>query len=167
MQYHALKPERILETVRRLQKRIAERFPGSGLSDVAGELVGLADRAGIRAERIGRPNFLLRAAVVVLLAGALALGVRLGLSFEFRADLRDAKNLFEFVELAVRPDSQRRGIGGGLHDALLAGLPHHRALLSTWREERPARRLYLKRGWQVLQEELDASSSLLGKDLRD
>ena len=73
---------------------------------------------------------------------------------------------FEFVELAVDPDHQGRGLGAALHDALLAGLPHARALLSTWRDERPARRLYLTRGWTVLQEELDASSSLLGLDLR-
>jgi ribosomal protein S18 acetylase RimI-like enzyme len=73
---------------------------------------------------------------------------------------------FEFVELAVHPDHQRRGIGGALHDALLKDLPHDRALLSTWRVDTPARRLYLNRGWQVLAEELDASSSLLGLDLR-
>ena len=73
---------------------------------------------------------------------------------------------FEFVELAVDPDHHGRGLGGALHDALLAGLPHTRALLSTWRDEVPARRLYLTRGWTVLQEELDPSSSLLGLDLR-
>ena len=73
---------------------------------------------------------------------------------------------FEFVELAVDPGYQRRGIGGALHDALLAGLPHAHALLSTWRDEVPARRLYLTRGWTVLQEELDPSSSLLGLNLR-
>ena len=41
-----------------------------------------------------------------------------------------------------------------------------RALSSTWRDELPARRLYLNRGWQALQDELDESSSLLGIDLR-
>jgi ribosomal protein S18 acetylase RimI-like enzyme len=73
---------------------------------------------------------------------------------------------FEFVELAVDPGCQGCGLGGALHDALLAGAPHARALLSTWRDELPARRLYLTRGWTVLQEELDPSSSLLGLDLR-
>jgi ribosomal protein S18 acetylase RimI-like enzyme len=73
---------------------------------------------------------------------------------------------FEFVELAVHPDYQRRGIGGALHDELLKDLPHNRALLSTWRVDTPARRLYLNRGWQVLAEELDANSSLLGLNLR-
>jgi ribosomal protein S18 acetylase RimI-like enzyme len=69
---------------------------------------------------------------------------------------------FEFVELAVRPDRQRQGIGRALHDGLLANLPYDRALLSTWQDDRPARRLYLARGWRVLEQELDDDSSLLG-----
>ena len=73
---------------------------------------------------------------------------------------------FEFVELAVHRDYQARGIGGALHNALLRGLPHDRALLSTWREDTPARRLYLRRGWQVLVDELTEDASLLGLDLR-
>jgi ribosomal protein S18 acetylase RimI-like enzyme len=72
---------------------------------------------------------------------------------------------FEFVELAVHPEHQGRGIGGALHDALLTDLPHHRALLSTWQDDLPARRLYLNRGWQVLAQELDDESSLLGLEL--
>src|SRR5215216_2318432 len=73
---------------------------------------------------------------------------------------------FEFVELAVRPEQQRRGIGRALHDALLADLPHDQALLATWRDDRPARRLYLAHGWRVLEQELDDDSSLLGLDLK-
>ena len=72
---------------------------------------------------------------------------------------------FEFVELAVDPIHQRRGIGGALHDALLQSLPHDRALLSTWQEERPARSLYLSRGWRIVVQKLDESSSLLGLEL--
>lgn len=58
---------------------------------------------------------------------------------------------FEFVELAVEPGSQGRGIGGLLHDAMLEGLPHERALLGTTDDaDAPAYRLYRSRGWQVL-----------------
>ena len=72
---------------------------------------------------------------------------------------------FEVVELAVRPAHQRRGIGAALMDCLLAGLPHRAALLSTYRHDTPARRLYLRQGWQVLVDALDGDSSLLGKQL--
>ncbi len=57
---------------------------------------------------------------------------------------------FEFVELAVSPEYQGRGVGGNLHDALLEGLPHSRAMLSTVEADTPARRMYLRRGWVEL-----------------
>lgn len=72
---------------------------------------------------------------------------------------------FEFVELAVDPDEQGRGIGGALHDALLSGLPHRRALLSTYRDDRPAPRLYRGRGWELLFEGLAEDSDLYGLKL--
>jgi len=71
---------------------------------------------------------------------------------------------FEFVELAVRPSEQGRGIGQALHDALLEGLPQRRALLGTWTDDRPARRLYLRSGWRELAR-IDDDSALLGLDL--
>lgn len=59
---------------------------------------------------------------------------------------------FEFVELAVRPSAQRRGVGGTLHDALLEGLPHRTSVLSTQSSNEAALRLYAGRGWTVLEE---------------
>ena len=60
------------------------------------------------------------------------------------------ENAFEVVELAVEPAAQGRGLGGGLHDALLRGLPYRRALLSTIDTETAALALYEKRGWETL-----------------
>ena len=54
---------------------------------------------------------------------------------------------FEFVELGVDPAFQGRGIGGRLHDALLSGLPHRTAVLSTPQQQTNALHLYQKRGW--------------------
>ncbi len=48
---------------------------------------------------------------------------------------------FEFVELAVHPAFQGQGIGGRLHDALLAGVPYRTAVLSTYSGENRARQL--------------------------
>lgn len=56
---------------------------------------------------------------------------------------------FELVELAVIPAARAQGLGRALHDALLADLPHPRALLCTAVDPTdPAVRLYTSRGWQ-------------------
>jgi ribosomal protein S18 acetylase RimI-like enzyme len=62
---------------------------------------------------------------------------------------------FEFVELAVRPDLRRHGLGGRLHDALLAGLDAPTAVLSTEVANEPAIGLYRGRGWEVVVPEID------------
>lgn len=72
---------------------------------------------------------------------------------------------FEFVELAVLPSHRGRGIGGRLHDTLLAGLPHQRALLGTTDDpSTPAVQLYTKRGWRRLGKQ-SPSDQVMGKIL--
>jgi hypothetical protein len=61
-----MKEEKILETVEQLRRRVAERFPGSGLSEVAAEMVVLTQESVARANSIRRPNYLLRAGLVLL-----------------------------------------------------------------------------------------------------
>ncbi|MEV4349434.1 GNAT family N-acetyltransferase [Actinoplanes sp. NPDC049596] len=74
---------------------------------------------------------------------------------------------FEVVELAVRPSQERRDIGSALHDALLAGLLHRVALLTATDDENaPARRLYHRKGWRVLAEEVFDGAVLMGRPLR-
>ena len=67
---------------------------------------------------------------------------------------------FELVEVAVAPEQQGRGFGAALVDGLLLGLPHDRALLTTYDDERPAPRLYRRLGWEKL-----ATGALAGKDV--
>jgi broad specificity phosphatase PhoE/GNAT superfamily N-acetyltransferase len=67
---------------------------------------------------------------------------------------------FELVEVAVAPEHQGRGFGAALVDRLLLGLPHDRALLTTYADDRPAPRLYRRLGWELL-----ATGALDGNDL--
>jgi hypothetical protein len=67
-----LREDKLLETVEQIRGRIAERFPESGLSEVAAEIVQITREALVRAEAIRRPNWWLRGGLVVLLLIAVA-----------------------------------------------------------------------------------------------
>ena len=77
---------------------------------------------------------------------------------------------FEFTELHVRAEFQRRGIGGRLHDSLLEGIDAPTAVLSTQTDNDPAIALYAGRGWRVIVPYLDFGSGrpflIMGRDLR-
>jgi hypothetical protein len=62
----------LLETIGKIGERISERFPDSGLSRVAAEIVQITREALVRAEIIRKPNLWLRAGLVILLLIALA-----------------------------------------------------------------------------------------------
>lgn len=59
---------------------------------------------------------------------------------------------FEFAEFGVIPAFQRQGIGGRLHDRLLADLPHPRSVLTVRTNNEPAKQFYRRRGWLILHE---------------
>ena len=101
LQYQRLKPQMILKTQIQLQERISKRFPTSGLSEVAKNLVQLADHAAVRAEQIRQPNLPLRILVGVLLALGLVLGILFFFSTEIH-DLVKEKNLLEVGERILR-----------------------------------------------------------------
>jgi GNAT superfamily N-acetyltransferase len=88
-------------------------------------------------------------------------------------DLRDRylSDFFEFAELAVLPDRQGQGLGGRLHDTLLAGLNFHSACLATPEVDTRARRLYQHRAWIPLLGGFDLPGSslkfeIMGKELK-
>ena len=72
--YRSLDSEKILATIETLSRRIAERFPGSGLNKVCEELLTIAGESQRRTAWIAKPQKALRlivGALVVLLVGAL------------------------------------------------------------------------------------------------
>lgn len=84
-----------------------------------------------------------------------------------RLDLGDS---FAFTELAVAVKWRRQGIGQLLHDAVLQGLPHRYAVLSTQTDNAVALALYQCNGWETLipQMRFDGSAPdfvILGKAL--
>ena len=61
---------KVVETVARLQARIAERFPGSGLASVCGSLASAAELTAAREAELARPILPLRILAVVVVIAA-------------------------------------------------------------------------------------------------
>ena len=68
MAYRSLDSAKIEKTIETLQKRIEQRFPGRGLSNLCGELLAIAREDSQRLAWRRRPNLLLRAGVFLSLA---------------------------------------------------------------------------------------------------
>ena len=75
--YRALEADKIVKTIETLERRIAERFPDSGLLRVSGELAAVSRATSARAARLSNPYLWLRvlsgAALLAGLAGQLVM----------------------------------------------------------------------------------------------
>jgi hypothetical protein len=95
-----LDSERIVDTLRTLRSRIGERFPESGLSRLAGDLLMVADDSVARLAAIARPNFPIRVGVVLLLATIVALLGRIAFSVQLRVMAKDLGALLQVLDAA-------------------------------------------------------------------
>jgi hypothetical protein len=71
--FRRLESDKIIETVKALRGRIEERFPGSGLGKVVGELQEVAEETVGRTRWIQKPHLLLRCVAALLSLGIIAL----------------------------------------------------------------------------------------------
>jgi len=100
--YDELDPARILETIAALERRVEERFPGSGLGRVTAELRRLAEDVEATMARLRRPIWPLRIGAALGIAAVLAIALGLvvyGLRVLIRVD--DAAVLIPTLESAV------------------------------------------------------------------
>lgn len=97
-----LDPERIIETSSQLQRRIAERFPKSGLSRVAEDLHSIARESAVRADEFDRPNIPLRVGIAVLVCAIIAfLIISIKSVHSTENILEDMVNFVQFLEAAI------------------------------------------------------------------
>ena len=100
--YRELQPQKIVDTAAQLERRIADRFPGAGLRQVAGELHRVAQEAVIRCEQIKRPHLWLRAACVVLVAAILGVLILIGKNVHSSGDeLRGLDTFAQMMEASL------------------------------------------------------------------
>src|SRR5207247_780657 len=93
--YRRLDGAHIVATLDLVQRRIEERFPGSGLSQVSGGLPAAAGDSIARAVDLSRPNLPLRIASGLVIVLMVALGVGALLSLKLSADPRTLTDLMQ------------------------------------------------------------------------
>lgn len=101
--YRQLDVDRTIKTLRRLGKRISERFPDSGLSGVAQDLLTAAGETRTRVRWIARPHYPTRIAVslfLLMLIGLLVYSVS-ELRGELKEELLTVPFLVPLVEAAT------------------------------------------------------------------
>jgi hypothetical protein len=70
--YEGLRADRILVTLEKLQARISERFPESGLSKVCAQVIETGRWSSREAAELARPNWAWRAGLLLVLGAGLA-----------------------------------------------------------------------------------------------
>jgi len=100
---HALRADEIVKTTARLEARIAERFPHSGLADVCRELLASARATTARVDRLARPYYGLRILAALALVLGIAAQIYVGWLIDWRSVARhaDAVGLAEGLEATV------------------------------------------------------------------
>jgi len=93
--YRTLDPDRIIETIAQLERRIGERFPASGLRKVCGELLDVARASKARAAQAARPNPGLRVGILTLVLLGLTMLGYVATIIELK---RDSENLFGVLQ---------------------------------------------------------------------
>jgi len=98
--FRRLDAEKIVETLQALHKRIEDRFPGSGLGKVVGELLDVARETLQRTAWIQKPHLPLRSAAAVLILLVLALLVAVVLQIK-KFQLDDFTNSMQGIDSAI------------------------------------------------------------------
>lgn len=109
MSYRTLDPVLIIGTAERLEERIADRFPESGLRKVAAGLVHLSRDLAEAAKELERPIWWLRILIGLAIAAGASVFLFVGTILSFD---RISTGAFDFVQ----------GIEASLNTLLLAGL---------------------------------------------
>jgi len=99
--YRQLDEANILRTLERLKARIAERFPGSGLSKVADELIVVGKEVSETAIYLREPNYLIRVPVGIAIALMVMLVAILVVTVPWPTRLRDLDQLNQLANTGI------------------------------------------------------------------
>lgn len=96
-----LEPSRIIETVRALGDRVSERFPGSGLSRLAVQMLGIAQRTVENVRWVQQPILWVRVAVGLVIVLLMALLAGIAVRLDVRAEGVGTLDLLQATEAII------------------------------------------------------------------
>lgn len=129
--YRQLAPAEIIRTAQQLERRVNERFPGSGLGRVCAEIVRAARDAEAVADALAKPNYAIRGAVGLFIALLVAavVGLFAGLRKNLHPNFESISDLLQGLEAGVN-DLVFIGFAIWFLTRLEARWKRHRALRS-------------------------------------
>jgi hypothetical protein len=99
--YRALDANEIIATLRRLETRISERFPGRGLQTICQELVSISEQVQQKSAEIARANIGLRVLLIILVAAAAAGMLVIAFTVQLQVGTPEIFGVFQGVEAAA------------------------------------------------------------------
>jgi hypothetical protein len=99
--YRTLDAVHIVDTLRTLERRIVERFPGSGLASVCRELVAIGDQVQERSKSIAAANIPLRIALFIAIAAGIAGLIAVAVTVKVQVGTAELFGVFQGVEAAA------------------------------------------------------------------
>ncbi|MBI3195582.1 MAG: hypothetical protein HYZ34_14115 [Ignavibacteriae bacterium] len=99
--YLQLNPNKIIETAENLHRRIAERFPTSGLENVANEVVTLSRQSAKRAKDITRPMPVFRICAVLFIGIFIYTIIRVLLHLDFAPVANSLSDLLLALDASI------------------------------------------------------------------
>jgi len=100
-EYRQLSEAQISQTLRRLRDRIAERFPGSGLSRLSAELVLVSEEASESVAYVRRPHWAIRIGVGIVIAVIVAIIGMAAASMRLPGRVDRLSELVQMLESAI------------------------------------------------------------------
>ena len=101
MPYRTLSGEQVIKTIDKLALRVGERFPGSGLEKVAGELAATARRCAAESDRLRRPIMPIRVTVYSIWIIGAAAFLWIAATLHYDTVKFDAASLVQVLEPAM------------------------------------------------------------------
>ena len=99
--YHRLDASKIISTAQSLSKRIAERFPDSGLGRVSQELLAVATASEADLERLQRPHWPIRIIAGAVFVVFLGVAVAAALTIRVRGEVTGIAELLQGIEAGI------------------------------------------------------------------